>query len=59
MRYTVIFEPEAEEGFHVWCPALKGCHSQVVDLPGCYTQALDLPTLEPTCTRPSELMLPS
>lgn len=28
MRYTVIFEPEEEGGFHVWCPALKGCHSQ-------------------------------
>jgi predicted RNase H-like HicB family nuclease len=28
MRYTVILEPEAEGGFHVWCPALKGCHSQ-------------------------------
>ena len=28
MRYTVIVEPEAEGGFHIWCPALKGCHSQ-------------------------------
>jgi hypothetical protein len=28
MRYTVILEPEDEGGFHVWCPALKGCHSQ-------------------------------
>ncbi|MBI3796351.1 MAG: type II toxin-antitoxin system HicB family antitoxin [Deltaproteobacteria bacterium] len=28
MRYTVILEPEEEGGFHVWCPALKGCHSQ-------------------------------
>jgi len=28
MRYTVILEPEAEGGFHIWCPALKGCHSQ-------------------------------
>jgi predicted RNase H-like HicB family nuclease len=28
MRYIVIFEPEEEGGFHVWCPALKGCHSQ-------------------------------
>jgi predicted RNase H-like HicB family nuclease len=27
MRYTIILEPE-EGGFHVWCPALKGCHSQ-------------------------------
>jgi predicted RNase H-like HicB family nuclease len=26
MRYTVI--KEAEGGFYVWCPALKGCHSQ-------------------------------
>ena len=28
MRYSVILEPEEEGGFHIWCPALKGCHSQ-------------------------------
>ena len=28
MRYTVLVEAEEERGFHVWCPALKGCHSQ-------------------------------
>ena len=28
MRYTVILESEEEGGFHIWCPALKGCHSQ-------------------------------
>ena len=28
MRYTVILESEEGGGFHVWCPALKGCHSQ-------------------------------
>ena len=28
MRYPVIVEVEEEGGFHVWCPALKGCHSQ-------------------------------
>ena len=28
MRYTVIPESEEEGGFHIWCPALKGCHSQ-------------------------------
>ncbi len=27
-RYTVVLEPEEEGGFHVYCPALKGCHSQ-------------------------------
>ncbi len=27
-RYTVILEREAEGGFHVFCPALRGCHSQ-------------------------------
>ena len=27
-RYTVILEPEADGGFHAYCPALKGCHSQ-------------------------------
>ncbi len=25
-EFTVILEPD-EEGFHVYCPALKGCHS--------------------------------
>ncbi len=28
MHYTAILEPEEDGGFHVWCPALKGCHSQ-------------------------------
>ena len=27
-NYTVIFEKEADGGYHVYCPALKGCHSQ-------------------------------
>ncbi len=27
VHYTVIFEPEDEGGFHVYCPALPGCHS--------------------------------
>ncbi len=27
-RYTVIFEKEAEEGYHVFCPVLPGCHTQ-------------------------------
>jgi len=27
-RYTVIFEREPDGGYHVFCPALKGCHSQ-------------------------------
>ncbi len=26
-RFEVIFEPEDDGGFHVYCPALKGCHS--------------------------------
>lgn len=25
-EFTVILEPD-EDGFHVFCPALKGCHS--------------------------------
>ena len=25
---TVILEREQDGGFHVFCPALKGCHSQ-------------------------------
>lgn len=25
-RFEAVFEPD-EEGFHVWMPALKGCHS--------------------------------
>lgn len=28
MRYTVILKPEEEGGYHIWCPALRGCHSQ-------------------------------
>src|ERR1043166_5486928 len=27
-RFTVIFEKEAEGGYHVFCPTLPGCHSQ-------------------------------
>ncbi len=27
-RYTVILEPEGDGGYHAYCPALKGCHSQ-------------------------------
>ncbi len=26
-NFEVILEPEKEEGYHVFCPALKGCHS--------------------------------
>ena len=28
MQYTVLMEAEEEGGFHVWCPALRGCHSR-------------------------------
>ena len=28
VRYTVIFEREDDGGYHAFCPALKGCHSQ-------------------------------
>jgi predicted RNase H-like HicB family nuclease len=27
-RFTVIFEKENEGGYHVFCPALPGCHTQ-------------------------------
>ena len=27
-RYTVVLEPETDGGYHVFCPALPGCHSQ-------------------------------
>ena len=27
-HYTTILEREADGGFHAYCPALKGCHSQ-------------------------------
>lgn len=27
-RYTVILERQPDGGFHAYCPALKGCHSQ-------------------------------
>ena len=26
-KFEVIFEPEEVEGYHVYCPLLKGCHS--------------------------------
>ncbi|MGD0651558.1 MAG: type II toxin-antitoxin system HicB family antitoxin [Verrucomicrobiia bacterium] len=26
-RYKVIIEPDEPKGFHVWVPALRGCHS--------------------------------
>jgi predicted RNase H-like HicB family nuclease len=26
-KFEIIFEPEEEGGFHVFCPLLKGCHS--------------------------------
>lgn len=27
-RYTIILEREPDGGYHAFCPALKGCHSQ-------------------------------
>jgi predicted RNase H-like HicB family nuclease len=27
-HYTVVFEREDDGGYHAFCPALKGCHSQ-------------------------------
>ncbi len=27
-HYTVIMEREADGGYHAFCPALRGCHSQ-------------------------------
>lgn len=27
-NYTVLLEKEADGGYHVYCPTLKGCHSQ-------------------------------
>jgi len=27
-NYTIIFEKEDDGGYHVFCPALKGCHTQ-------------------------------
>jgi predicted RNase H-like HicB family nuclease len=26
--FTVVFEKEKDGGYHVFCPALPGCHSQ-------------------------------
>jgi predicted RNase H-like HicB family nuclease len=28
MRFTAIFEPQAEGGYHAMCPSLPGCHSE-------------------------------
>ena len=27
-HYTVIIEKEEEGGYHAFCPALRGCHTQ-------------------------------
>lgn len=27
-RYTIILDRQPDGGFHAYCPALKGCHSQ-------------------------------
>jgi len=27
-RYTVLFEPQPEGGYHAMCPVLPGCHSE-------------------------------
>ena len=27
-HYTIILEREPNDGFHAYCPTLKGCHSQ-------------------------------
>jgi len=27
-RYTVILEHESTGGYHAFCPALRGCHTQ-------------------------------
>jgi predicted RNase H-like HicB family nuclease len=26
-KFEVVFEPEEDGGYHVFCPLLKGCHS--------------------------------
>jgi predicted RNase H-like HicB family nuclease len=26
LEFEILMEPD-EDGFHVWCPALRGCHS--------------------------------
>lgn len=28
MRYTAIFEAQPDGGYHAFCPALPGCHSE-------------------------------
>lgn len=28
MRYTAIFEAQPDRGYHAFCPALPGCHSE-------------------------------
>jgi len=26
-NFEVVLEPEADGGYHIFCPALKGCHT--------------------------------
>jgi predicted RNase H-like HicB family nuclease len=28
MRFTAIFEPQPDGGYHAKCPSLPGCHSE-------------------------------
>ena len=27
-RFTIVIEASEDGGYHAWCPALAGCHSQ-------------------------------
>jgi predicted RNase H-like HicB family nuclease len=27
-QFEILFEAQEEGGYHVWCPALRGCHSE-------------------------------
>jgi predicted RNase H-like HicB family nuclease len=27
-HFEVLLEPEEEGGYHIWCPRLRGCHSE-------------------------------
>ncbi len=45
MKYTVIFEPEEDGGYHAFVPALQGCHSQgdtLDEAAGNIREAMDL-----------------
>lgn len=72
--FTVIFEKEEEGGYHVFCPALPGCHTQsdtveegvrnIREAIKLYVESLTedglpVPTVEDILIKPVEVEIPA